>query len=268
MKRYFFYMMALLGMMSLASCEKDLPVYSDMNSRLNFYYDISSTSNFRSEQARSAYSFVYGSEEAVDDTLWFEVESMGFVTDYDRTISLEQVQMPDVNNAVEGKHYQAFTTPSLQKYYVLPAGKARTKIPVVLLRDASLKSENVTLKFAIKPNEYFTNGYEPYQERVIEFTDQLSEPSYWNRNYGDEDYAWGFWSYFGTYGVVKHQFLIEQNGEKWDDDYIKSLMEGDSAYLSFLAQKMAQRLDEVNAERAARGEGPLSEADGTPVSFE
>ena len=100
------------------------------------------------------------------------------------------------------------------------------------------------------------------------FFKTCSEPSYWNYNYGDEDYAWGFWNYFGTYGIVKHQFLIEQNGEKWDDDYIKSLMDGDSAYLTFLAQKMAQRLEEVNAERAAQGEGPLCEADGTPVSFE
>lgn len=268
MKRFFIYMMALVGLASLASCEKDLPVYNDSTNRLNFYYDISSTKYFRSELARSAYSFVYGSEEAVDDTLWFEVETMGFVTDYDRPISLEQVEVADANNAVAGKHYQGFDTPSLQKFYVIPAGKARTKIPVVLLRDASLKSESVTLKFAIKPNEYFSHGYELYQKRFIEFTDQLSEPSYWNYNYGDEDYAWGFWNYFGTYGIVKHQFLIEQNGEKWDDDYIKSLMDGDSAYLTFLAQKMAQRLEEVNAERAAQGEGPLCEADGTPVSFE
>lgn len=83
MKRYFKYMMALVGWVSLASCEKDLPVYSDSISRLNFYYDISSTSNFKSELSRSSYSFVYGSEEAVDDTLWFEVETMGFVADYD-----------------------------------------------------------------------------------------------------------------------------------------------------------------------------------------
>lgn len=264
MKRYFFYMMALVSLMSLASCEKDLPVYSDPTCRLNFYYDISSTSDFEAKLARSAFSFVYGPEEAVDDTIWFEVETMGFVADYDRPISLEQIEVAEANNAVVGKHYQSFDTPSLQKFYVMPAGKARTKIPVVLLRDASLKTENVVLKVAIKANEYFANGYEPYRERTIEFTDQLSEPSYWNKVY-NKYYSIG--AFFGAYGVVKHQFLIEQTGENWDDEYIEKLMSGDMAYLNYLYDKMTARLAEVNAEREAKGEGPLSEADGTPVTF-
>ena len=93
MKRFIFYILAWVGVLSLASCEKDLPVYSDSTSRLNFYYDISSTKNFRPELARSSYSFVYGPETAVDDTLWFEVETMGFIADNDRPISLEQVQV-------------------------------------------------------------------------------------------------------------------------------------------------------------------------------
>lgn len=62
MKRFIFYILAWVGVLSLASCEKDLPVYSDSTSRLNFYYDISSTKNFRPELARSSYSFVYGPE--------------------------------------------------------------------------------------------------------------------------------------------------------------------------------------------------------------
>lgn len=265
MKRYFIYMMVWVGMMFLASCEKDLPVYNDSTCRLNFYYDIESTGEFKAELARSAYSFVYGPEETLEDTVWLEVETMGFVADYDRPISLEQVEVADVNNAVADKHYQSFDTPSLQKFYVMPAGKARTKIPVVLLRDASLKAEKVVLKVAIKANEYFTNGYEPYRERTIEFTDQLSEPSYWNKGYGNYGYSLG--DYFGAYGVVKHQFLIEQTGEKWDDEYIEKLMTGDSGYLSYVYDKMVECLEEVNAEREAKGEGPLSEADGTVVSF-
>lgn len=266
MKSFYVYLMAIASMLSLASCEKDLPLYSDSTCRLNFYYDISSTSDFTSELARSSYSFVYGPEEAVDDTIWLEVETMGFVADYDRPISLEQVEVEGVNNAVSGKHYQAFDTPSLQKYLVLPAGKARTKIPVVLLRDASLKSENVVLKVAIKANEYFANGYEVYRERTIEFTDKLAEPSYWNKEYG----KWKdtFAMYAGDYGVVKHQFLIEQTGEKWDDDYIEKIMTGDGAYRSYLIEKMSKRLEEVNAERQEKGESPLCEADGTPVSFQ
>ena len=44
-------------------------------------------------------------------------------------------------------------------------------------------------------------------------------------------------------------------------------MDGDSSYLTYLTQKLTQRLEEVNAEREAKGEGPLCEADGTPVTF-
>ena len=73
--------------------------------------------------------------------------------------------------------------------------------------------------------------------------------------------------YFGVYGVVKHQFLIEQTGKKWDDEYIESLIKGDSNYLKYLVRKMSARLSEVNAERTAKGLDVLKEADGTIVEI-
>lgn len=267
MKKYIFLMASLMGMMSMTSCEKDLETYSDSTCRLNFYYDISALSDFKEDMAKDNYSFVYGDEAAVDDTLWYEVETMGFVADHDRPIALEQVPVDGVTNAVAGKHYVAFDDPSLAKYYVIPAGKARTKIPVVLLRDASLKNESVTLKFAIKPNGEFILGYEPLSQRQVTFTDKLSEPSYWSKDYGNQYYSFYISDVFGAYGVVKHQFLISETGEKWDDEYIDKLMTGDNMYLTYLAQKMTKRLAEVNAEREAKGQGPLAEADGTVVTI-
>ena len=65
--------------------------------------------------------------------------------------------------------------------------------------------------------------------------------------------------------MVKHQFLIDETGEKWDDEYIDKLMTGDSNYLTYMLRKMAKRLNEVNADRQAQGLSPLTEADGTPV---
>ena len=66
---------------------------------------------------------------------------------------------------------------------------------------------------------------------------------------------------------MKHQFLIGETGDKWDDEYIDKLMTGDSSYLEYMMRKMARRLREVNAERAAQGLDPLTEADGTPVEI-
>ncbi len=270
MKKYISFMAGMLLAILFASCEKDLQVYSDSTCRLNFYYDIESVSSFKESMARSTYSFVYGSSDVERDTLWYEMETMGFVADHDRAITLVQVDSVGVTNAVAGKHYVSFDDPSVAHYYVVPAGKARVKVPVIILRDASLKNETVVLKFKIEPNAEFEQGYSALQSRVVQFTDQLSEPSKWSYGFPDSDYSSytvSLSDYFGAYGVVKHQFLIEQTGEKWDDDYIEKLMTGDSNYLMYLLRKMSKRLDEVNAERASRGEGPLTEADGTIVEI-
>ena len=262
----------LLGLLSLApcllftSCEKDLPVYDNPISRLNFYYDIDSRSSFDASLARSTYSFVYKESTLRQDTLWFEVETMGFTSDIDRTITLQQ--MDTTHNAIAGKHFVAFDDPSLTSFYKIPAGKAKVRIPVVLLRDASLQESTVNLKFGIVANEYFQQGYPEYSTRVITFTDQLSEPSKWNYAYPYYgSYTISFADYFGAYGVAKHRFLIEETGKAWDDDYIDELMTGDSNYLMYMLRKMAKRLAEVNAERQAQGLDVLCEADGTAVEI-
>ena len=166
-----------------------------------------------------------------------------------------------------GRHYVSFSDPSLATYYTIPAGKARTKIPVVLLRDASLQSQTVTLRFSIQANENFQNGYPEFQTRTLTFTDQLAEPSEWI-NLELPYPAYPQYTYFGKWGPVKHKFLIDETGEKWDDDYIKQLLEGDSGYLTYMIRKMSKRLDAVNAERQAQGLDVLKEADGTPVVIE
>lgn len=267
---------AVCATVALTACEKDLELYSDPTCRLNFYYaDAKQVSNFKDEMARTNYSFVYAGEGIQQDTIWMEVESMGFVADHDRTIALEQVDTAGVTMAVGGKHYVAFNDPSMAPYYVMPAGKARTKLPVVLLRDESLSEQTVVLKLRIKPNENFQQGYDVFQTRVIEFTNRLSMPTNWEKGYpisGMEAYfpmyANYLYYYIGRWGQVKHQFLIDQTGQKWDDDYIEGLMTGDSAYLSYLAAKMAERLAQVNAERLAAGLDVLREADGTEVSMD
>ena len=54
----------------LASCEKDLEMYSEPTCRLNFYYDIDETGDYKPEMGRSAYSFVYGDPNRTQDTVW------------------------------------------------------------------------------------------------------------------------------------------------------------------------------------------------------
>ena len=131
--------MALLPFFT--SCEKDLPTYATSDCNLNFVYrdyenKIKTSANVTDEDRTYSFSFVYSGMNVQQDTVWFEVSTMGHLSDVDRTFALEQIQIEGVENAVAGTHYQAFDTPSLQKFYVIKAGKNSAMIPVVLLRDA------------------------------------------------------------------------------------------------------------------------------------
>lgn len=263
------YTLLLLLTAMLGSCEKDLPLYDEQVSRINFYYPNVTTETMDSTLTRTAYSFVFDAEDVKADTVWLEVETMGFVADHDRAVKLVQVDTT-ANNAVPGKHYVAFDDPSLAAYYQIPAGMARAKLPVVLLRDASLKDTSVVLKIQLAANENFQPGYPVYQTRVITFSDRLSEPSAWSKpRYYDPNYPeWGTYTlsvYFGAYGPVKHRFLIETTGKKWDNDYLEELINGDSNYLNYLIDELQKTLDTLNAKRQAQGLDVLKEADGTPV---
>ena len=64
----------------------------------------------------------------------------------------------------------------------------------------------------------------------------------------------------------KHRLMIEWTGEKWDDEYIKELMDGDSAYVNYLAGWFAWKLEEENETGRGR-RGTHKEEDGTASWF-
>jgi hypothetical protein len=257
----YFALAAVIAVMS--ACERDLEKYN-AGSGLNFYYQNSS-------DTLVTYSFVYGSTVATSDTVWLKVQTMGFLSDEDREINVEQIAT-GISDAVAGTHYLSFDDASLKSYYIMPAGKSLDSIPVVLLRDASLKDTSVNLLIKIKTNSEFTLVNSDKNTVQVVFTDKLSKPSCWAY------YAEG---YFGTYGPVKHQWLIEQTGEKWDDDYLYNVLgftssmdwsDGtnahyDSGYCSYLSTALTKKLDAYNAARTAAGLDVLKEADGTVVSL-
>ena len=252
----------VLGLLLVTtSCEKSLEVFSDTTCRLNFYYrEAEITSNFQPNMAQGSFSFIY-SGNIQQDTVWVEVESMGLLAD------IEQVDTTAVM-AVAGKHYVAFDDPSLVKYYVMPAGKARTKLPIVVLRDASLKHESVVLKYHIKPNDFFTKGYDVFQTRSLSITDRLAQPAYWTKGYPMYGGYYSLYNFIGYYGVVKHQFMIDITGKPWDDAFIEEFITGDTNYLNYILNKLVSELDKYNAKRQEQGLDVLREEDGTEVNFD
>ena len=87
-------------LLSLSSCEKDLEVYNTETCRLNFYYDLNSRSGFNESLARTTYSFIYGSSDRERDTLWFDVQTMGFTSDHERPVTLQQLPSDGVQATI------------------------------------------------------------------------------------------------------------------------------------------------------------------------
>ncbi len=253
MKRKTIYIALLAIIALLSACEQDLPVYSDTTSRLYFKKAYLSDS-------LTSYSFSYHGD-VTSDTVWVTVQNLGFIANHDRSFELEQV-MTGTDDAVAGKHYVSFDDAEYKKHLVIKADSTTARIPIVVLRDASLKTSTVTLKFTIKENAEFKPGFKSQMNRYIQITDRLAKPSNWG--------GYCNW-YFGTYGPVRHQFMIKVTGEKWDEDYISKQQfdsyTADQAYMSFICSKLAAALAVENAEREAQGLSPLAEEDGTLIGF-
>ena len=237
----------------LGGCEKDLPVYDSPDDALNFELTLDSESG---EVVERNYSFVYEDDDVQQDTIWMRVNTQGFLSDQDRPFQLQQVaagtERPD---AVAGQHYVSFDDPQLQSFYVIPAGKNTGLFPVVVMRDASLAQSDVSLYFQLRENSHFKQGLPALRTVMLVVSDRLSRPAKWS------DY------YFGSYGTVKHRFMIDHSGLRWDEDFVSTLVDGDYGYIRYLMMLLARELKEENTARARQNLKPLAEDDGREVAF-
>ena len=133
-------------------------------------------------------------------------------------------------------------------------------MPIVVLRDPSLDTQSVALRITFKDNGIFQPGYPAYNTHTLHISGRLTRPSQWDLNYWDYNFV--------EYTETIHELMIQWTGNAWDDDYIKELAAGDSAYLDYLKGYFQEKLAELNAKRQAQGLDILREPDGTPVKFE
>ncbi len=245
-------LLTLFAMLFLSSCEKDIDSYDDEQARLNFY-------NYQNDQKidNVSYSFVYHGSTTMQDTVWVNVKTIGFLSDTDRPIALKQVATGE-NDAVPGTDYVSFDDSSLQQYYVVKADTNSARIPVIVKRTADMKTTEKTLRITFADNGVFQPGYEKNAFFTIKISDILTKPNAWDANY--------LYYYICTWTRGIHQFLIDQTGEPWDDEYINKAV-GDMGFINYIGGWLPRRLAEVNAERQAQGLGVLMEEDGvTPVA--
>ncbi|TKC09154.1 DUF4843 domain-containing protein [Pedobacter frigoris] len=198
-------------------------------------------------------TFFYDATTVVSDTVYFDIYSIGHETNQDRSFTLKQEQVPGAYNAIPGQHYKAFNDPETSKNYVIKASQSHSLVPVVLIRDNSLKTNSAVLKLSIVEDQNFKFGQEQFLWRKLIFTDRLSRPNAWTDAYATNT--------FGKYSMVKHKFMIDSTGQKWDQDFLVKIA-GDSSEQAYWISLVKEALIAYNK---AHPTAPLTDEAGELV---
>ena len=240
-------------------CQKD---------KYQYFNDIARVQMESTDDIR--YSFFYEDRETVDrDTVYVTVNTVGFPDDRPRRIALEQISEYDItykydnkgnlidsvvvekpNKAVPDVHYVSFTSEIMQAGLVVEPGQVAVDVPVVLLRDESLRTKEFRLCLKVVATDDFALGESDMLTRTIIFTDKLSEPNKWDSRY------------WGTYSVRKHEFMYEVAGEKIDDEWCKRVAVDYSEQMYFV-NKFKNALE---AWKNEHGGEPMREDQNDPTS--
>ena len=260
MKNNILYFVIVFSTFLFPACEREIAIYhAKDNDRLNFYY-----AKPEPPDSLTVYTFIYLPSEQMTDTIWIEVETSGFVTDYPRPVAFEQVSSGE-DAAVASVHYVAFDDPSLKEMYVVPRNTSKTRLPIVLKKTADLAGKEVVLRFKVKENGYFKTGFPGNDFRIIRFSNILTKPFHWDSK--------AEWYFAGRWGLVKYRFMIDaaaEIGVTVNEDFFKKLVgppyeysySVDIGLTSYWKNFFQTALNAENAVRRARGEDVLREAPG------
>ncbi len=180
------------------------------------------------------YSFVYFPQETTQDTVFFNVYVSGNKSAKDRYFELEQVEMEGVENAVEGVHFLPFNSAERKDLQIVKAGEVKGRCGVVLLRDESLQSKDVVLRFQLKENSDFGLTDPAYTWRKLVISDQLVQSNAWDDSVSK--------MFLGRYSKVKHRFMIEVSGLLWDDECFEEVTKNYYILLEYWKSRFKKEL--------------------------
>jgi hypothetical protein len=221
----------------------DIDKYED-NPRL-YFYRATTTAGQRDS---TAYSFFIKGAAVVQDTILIEIRTMGLPSPEARPFRVMQTNVGDSAAAQAAVHYLPFD--SAAELMQVPPGEFSAFVPVIVLRDASLKTQEVRLEITIAENEYFKPGVQDNLKFTVKLSDFAVRPASWN--------TWGV--FFMDWGPQKMVFLSMYLGIDFDEpapqEYDQLL------YYGGLAKDLLKRYNEEHPGN------PLQEDDGTLVSFD
>lgn len=248
-------------------CEKALPGFAEEWYGVQFILDgYNATYN---DRVKNNYSFYGKDAEITQDTVWLRVRPQGALPQSTSYLHFEQFQQtrwdyvydgagnvidstlyeyPD--QAEAGVHYMAFDDDRVAGLMKLEAGELEARVPVIVLRDASLKEKPYTLNFRIVDSEDLSAGDSHYCLAQIVISDCLMQPINW---------SWRF----GNWSVVRHDFMNRATGIFWDDDFITSVNSNEEL-LSYYIYVFRRELVKENAARAEDGLPPLRDNPDDP----
>jgi hypothetical protein len=229
----------------LSACQ-ELEIDGYENDPRLYFYRATTTTGQRDS---ITYSFFFQGRTVVQDTVWVEVRTMGLPSPEPRPFKVMQSNASDTSAAKVGTHYLSFD--SATELMQVPPGAFSAFVPVILLRDASLKQEEVRLEITITENEHFKLGVKDNNKFTVKVSDFAARPA-----------SWTIWEYFSfkTWGPQKMLFLIEYLGIDFNEP---APMEFDILlYYAGLAKDALKRYNDLHPLE------PLREDDGTLVSFD
>lgn len=256
MKRLIYFVAVVFISVTAISCSKTQGLlYSDVaRVQLNDTATVSST-------------FVYEAPGIIRDTVYIQVNTIGEMANVDRAVKFVQVSnKADLFPAVSGQHFVPFDDPSLKSLMVIKANTVKAKIPVVLLRDASLKTNTYRLRLQLAANDQFALGEVQSRGLSILFSDRLERFYSWRVDNGT---APAFYT-FGKYSTRKHQFMIDNLHEQIDEAWYQTAVTIGALQNYGNILKIALANFNNNPANIASGKAPLRETDevgSLPVTF-
>ncbi|MBO9202994.1 MULTISPECIES: DUF4843 domain-containing protein [Niastella] len=262
MKKYYCIIVLLLAI--AAGCKKAAYLMYNNGSRIQL-----------ADTATLNYTFIYKDLAVTRDTVYVKLITMGDIKDYSRTVTMEQIDefdttytrdpftgkntdsswKPKPYKAVPGKHYVAFTDPGVQSLLFVSADSPATRLPIILLRDTSLRSNTYRLRIRLTPNDEFGLGERKAIEKTIMFSDKLERFESWKV---DNTTAAAYLT-FGKYSTGKHQFMIDVLKVKIDEAWYQAALKAQAT--QHYKNVLRDALTAFNADPAniASGKAPVHE---------
>ncbi|SEM68123.1 protein of unknown function [bacterium A37T11] len=262
MKNTLFYLL-IMASIALGCSHQDLQLYDDIaRVQLN-------------DTAMQNYTFIYEPAAVIRDTFYLQINTIGGFTNEDRPVSLIQIPEYDqtivrdpVTNAITdtvqtdkpfkaipGTHYIDLEDPSVKSLMVVKAGAVSAKLPIILLRDPSLKENSYRLRLQLQSNDQFGLGEKKMRAMTIIFSDHLERFYSWRVD-GTQATAYNA---FGKYSVGKHQFMIDILHTPIDEEWYQAIVSSGALqnYINVLKQALIDF--NGNPSNIASGKAPVRE---------